>query len=94
LPREHYLNASYGLKSWLLTTDHKRIALLFLASITAFFFPGRNLCRADPDRIADTNRALRDGRDVQQLFTMHGLIMVFFFLIPSIRPYWAIFCCR
>jgi len=34
---EHYLNVSYGLKSWLLTTDHKRIALLYLASITFFF---------------------------------------------------------
>ena len=37
---EHYLNARYGLKSWLLTTDHKRIALLYLASITAMFFVG------------------------------------------------------
>ena len=38
--RVHYLNASYGIKSWLLTTDHKRIALLYLASITFFFFIG------------------------------------------------------
>ena len=33
-PRVHYLNAQYGVKSWLLTRDHKRIALLYLASIT------------------------------------------------------------
>ena len=38
--REDYLNASYGLKSWLLTKDHKRIALLYLATITLFFFIG------------------------------------------------------
>ena len=38
--REHYLNASYGLKSWLLTKDHKRIALLYLVTITLFFFIG------------------------------------------------------
>ena len=38
--REHYLNASYGIKSWLLTKDHKRIALLYLATITLFFFLG------------------------------------------------------
>ena len=38
--REHYLNANYGLTSWLLTTDHKRIALLYLISITFFFFIG------------------------------------------------------
>ena len=38
--REHYLNVNYGLMSWLLTTDHKRIALLYLISITFFFFVG------------------------------------------------------
>jgi len=36
--QKHYLNAEYGLKSWLLTTDHKRIGLLYLGTIT-FFFP-------------------------------------------------------
>ena len=38
--RVNYLNASYGIKSWLFTTDHKRIALLYLASITFMFFVG------------------------------------------------------
>jgi cytochrome c oxidase subunit 1 len=38
--RLHYLNVSYGIKSWLLTTDHKRIAWLYLLSITFFFFIG------------------------------------------------------
>jgi len=36
--REHYLNKEYGIRSWLLTVDHKRIALLYLISITFFFF--------------------------------------------------------
>ena len=40
LDHEHYLNVSYGVKSWLLTRDHKRIALLYLISITLFFFLG------------------------------------------------------
>lgn len=35
-PRRHYLNAGYGVRSWLLTTDHKRIAWLYLLSITFF----------------------------------------------------------
>ena len=35
-----YLNAGYGIKSWLLTVDHKRIALLYLIAITFFFFLG------------------------------------------------------
>ena len=38
--RENYLNVDYSLKSWLLTKDHKRIALLYLISITAMFFVG------------------------------------------------------
>jgi cytochrome c oxidase subunit I len=40
LPRENYLNATYGIRSWLFTTDHKRIALLYLASVTFFFMLG------------------------------------------------------
>src|SRR6266516_2937411 len=43
MPREHYLNATYGIRSWLLTTDHKRIALLYLASVTFFFFIGPSI---------------------------------------------------
>jgi len=39
-PRTNYLNAEYGLKSWLLTKDHKRIALLYLGAISFFFFIG------------------------------------------------------
>jgi len=38
--REHYLNVNYGIRSWLLTTDHKRIAWLYLLSVTLFFFIG------------------------------------------------------
>jgi cytochrome c oxidase subunit 1 len=40
LPKLSYLNSEYGLKSWLLTGDHKRIAMLYLFSITFFFFIG------------------------------------------------------
>ena len=47
LPRENYLNAGYGVKSWLLTTDHKRIALLYLAAITVFFFIGGAFATSD-----------------------------------------------
>ena len=85
LPRRHYLNDGYGLKSWLLTKDHKRIAILYLISITFFFFLGgmfaAMLIRA---RAADARGDLITARHLQQLFTMHGVIMVFFFLIPSI----------
>ena len=37
---KNYLNADFGLRSWLLTTDHKRIAILYLISLTAMFMIG------------------------------------------------------
>ena len=44
--RDNYLNQEYGIKSWLLTTDHKRIAILYLVSITVFFFIGGFFARS------------------------------------------------
>ena len=40
IPEHHYLNADHGIKSWLLTTDHKRIAILYLVTISFFFLLG------------------------------------------------------
>jgi cytochrome c oxidase subunit 1 len=83
-PKANYLNVDYTVKSWLLTTDHKRIALLFLGSITLFFFIGGffamlirlNLLTPAGDLVlADT---------YNKLFTMHGIVMIFLFLIPSV----------
>ncbi len=51
--RENYLNSNYGIKSWLLTTDHKRIAILYLISITAMFWLGGFLRHDDPPGAAD-----------------------------------------
>ncbi len=82
--RIHYLNVDYGVRSWLLTVDHKRIALLYLAVITVMFFLGGLFA------LLIRLELLTPGADVVQadtynkLFTMHGIIMVFFFLIPSI----------
>ena len=52
LPEEHYLNAGYGWRSWLLTTDHKRIAILYLISITAMFPTG--VSRHSPPTLTDS----------------------------------------
>jgi cytochrome c oxidase subunit I len=84
LPREHYLNATYGLRSWLLTKDHKRIALLYLASITFFFFIGGMFAVMIRLELLTPQGDLFSSDTYNRLFTMHGLIMIFFFLIPSI----------
>jgi len=83
-PRAHYLNAAYGLKSWLLTTDHKRIALLYLVSITVFFALGGLMAVLIRMELVTPEGDLFQPDIYNRLFTMHGVIMVFFFLIPSI----------
>src|SRR5450756_2874054 len=82
--REHYLNASYGLKSWLLTKDHKRIGLLYLATITLFFFIGGAFATLIRVELLTPQGDLVSSETYNKLFTMHGVMMIFFFLIPSI----------
>src|SRR3989454_2204108 len=81
---EHYLNQDYGIKSWLLTTDHKRIALLYLVSITFFFFIGGFFALLIRLELLTPAGDLVQADTYNKLFTMHGQVMVFFFLIPSI----------
>src|SRR6185503_8521266 len=82
--REHYLNINYGLKSWLLTKDHKRIGLLYLISITLMFFIGGFFAVLMRLELLTPPGDLVQSETYNKLFTMHGIIMVFFFLIPSI----------
>ena len=81
---DNYITADYGIKSWLLTVDHKRIALLYLISITFFFFVGGAFAVLMRLELATAAGDLVEAETYNKLFTMHGLIMVFFFLIPSI----------
>jgi cytochrome c oxidase subunit I len=82
--REHYLNVSYGLKSWLFTTDHKRIAWLYLVSVTFFFFIGGIFATLIRLELLTPQGDLVQAETYNKLFTMHGVTMIFFFLIPSI----------
>src|SRR5262245_36226445 len=83
-PTLNYLNNGYGLKSWLLTKDHKRIALLYLWSITAFFFLGGFFALMIRLELLTPAADFVQPDTYNKLFTMHGVVMVFFFLIPSI----------
>jgi cytochrome c oxidase subunit 1 len=84
LPRTHYLNVAYGVKSWLLTRDHKRIALLYLASVTLFFFLGGAFAVLIRLELLTPPGDLVSAETYNKFFTMHGVVMVFFFLIPAI----------
>jgi len=83
-PPENYLNVEYGVKSWLLTTDHKRIALLYLISLTVAFFVGGFFAVLIRLELMTPQGDLVQSDTYNKLFTMHGVIMIFFFLIPSI----------
>src|SRR5437667_7430918 len=83
-PRVNYLNAEYGVKSWLLTRDHKRIALLYLFGISFFFFIGSLYAMMIRLELLTPQGDLMQASTYNKTFTQHGIIMVFFCLIPSI----------
>src|SRR5262252_3606480 len=82
--RLHYLNVSYGIRSWLFTTDHKRIAWLYLVSVTFFFFIGGLFATLIRLELLTPQGDLVQAETYNKLFTMHGVTMIFFFLIPAI----------
>src|SRR2546423_8032332 len=82
--RVDYLNASFGWRSWLFTTDHKRIALLYLIVITIMFFVGGAYAVLIRLHLITPGGALVEPDTYNKLFSAHGIVMVFFFLIPSI----------
>jgi cytochrome c oxidase subunit 1 len=79
-----YLNAGHTVRSWLLTKDHKRIALLYLFSITFFFAIGGVAATLMRIHLLTPTGLLVEEATYNKLFTLHGVIMVWFFLIPSI----------
>jgi cytochrome c oxidase subunit 1 len=80
----NYLNANYGIRSWLFTRDHKRIGLLYLLSITAMFaIGGIAALMIRLDLLTPAGDLMGDDT-YNKMFTAHGLMMVFFFLVPSI----------
>jgi cytochrome c oxidase subunit 1 len=84
LPTNTYLNNGLTLKSWLLTRDHKRIALLYLGAVSFFFLLGGLFAVLVRLELATPAGDLMTDETYNKVFTMHGVIMVFFFLIPSI----------
>jgi cytochrome c oxidase subunit I len=81
---ENYLNTDFGWKSWLFTKDHKRIGILYLISITFFFFVGGSFAVLMRLELVTPRGDLVQSETYNKLFTMHGLVLIFFFLIPSV----------
>src|SRR5574342_490930 len=83
-PRKNYLNVAFTAKSWLLTVDHKRIAILYLIAVTLFFFIGGFFAVLIRLELLTPAGDLMQSETYNKMFTMHGVMMVFFFLIPTI----------
>src|ERR1700677_3275257 len=84
LPKRSYLNNEDGLLSWLFTGDHKRIAILYLISITFFFFIGAAFAGLIRLELLTPQTDLMAADTYNKLFTMHGIVMIFLFLVPSV----------
>ena len=82
--RVNYLNARYGVRSWLLTTDHKRVAILYLVGVTLFFAVGGLAAALIRLELLTPAGDLFQAETYNRLFTTHGVLMVFFFMIPAI----------
>ena len=79
-----YLTDGKTIRSWLLTTDHKRIALLYLGSITLFFFIGGIAAALIRYNLIAPQGMIGSAETYNRLFTTHGVLMVWFFLIPAV----------
>jgi len=83
-PEHHFLNTPKGFKSWLTTVDHKRIGLMYLMAILTFFLVGGLLALAVRLELFTAGPDLMDADTYNKAFTLHGAIMVFLVIIPSI----------
>jgi cytochrome c oxidase subunit 1 len=83
-PEIHYLNHAKGLKSWLLTLDHKRIGLLYLISVVFFFIVGGILALLIRAELFEPGQTLMTAETYNHIFTLHGAVMIFLFLIPAV----------
>jgi cytochrome c oxidase subunit 1 len=90
--RETYLNVAHGVLSWLLPKDHKRIAILYLLTITVMFFFGGAAITIVRLNLMVPEGGLVTADTYNRLFTMHGVLMVFFFLVPVVPAVLGNFC--
>lgn len=80
----NYLTVGRGISSWLLTTDHKRIGLLYLVSVTVMFFLGGLAATILRVKLIEPGPWLISADTYNKMFSAHGVLMIFFFLVPAI----------
>src|SRR5512141_1242351 len=83
-PNVSYLKSSRGLMSWLTTLDHKRIGVMYLISVTIAFALGGTFALLVRAELFTKGQTLMAADTYNRMFSLHGVVMVFLFIIPSI----------
>ena len=83
-PKVNYLNETKGLKNWLVTLDHKRIALMYLAAVSVALLLGGFWALVLRTELLGPQDTILSNQWYNRAFTLHGAVMVFLFIIPGI----------
>ncbi|MBL8853093.1 MAG: cbb3-type cytochrome c oxidase subunit I [Planctomycetaceae bacterium] len=83
-PSNHYLDASHGVMSWIFTLDHKRIAIMYMYGVIASLFLAGIFALVLRTELYTTKEWFLTSAQYNQMFTLHGAVMVFLFIIPSV----------
>jgi cytochrome c oxidase subunit I len=73
-----------GVLGWILSTDHKRIGILYLVTMTVFFLTAAIIGVLMRLEMLAPGRTIMDAQTYNTFFTLHGIIMIFLFIIPGI----------
>ncbi len=84
IPEKHYLNEATGWKSWLMTLDHKRIGILYMIMVMFSFFLAGVFALLIRWELLSPDKIFMGPEMYNQAFSLHGIIMIFLFIIPSI----------
>src|SRR2546429_7810423 len=79
-----YLQDGTTVMSWLNTRDHKRVGIMFLVSVIFFFFVGGLFALLMRFKLLQPGPFFMDAISYNRMFTLHGVVMIFLFLIPAI----------
>src|SRR5258708_1727370 len=83
-PHANYLKAKRGIASWMLTYDHKRIGLMYLTMVSTAFLVGGIFALLVRLELFTRGKPIVDAETYNRFFTLHGAVMVFLFIIPSV----------
>jgi cytochrome c oxidase subunit I len=90
--RINYLNADRGVMSWLKTLDHKRIGVMYLVSVLLAFLLGGIFAMIVRLELTTPEPTFIGANTYNRMFTLHGMVMIFLFMIPAIPGAFANFC--